>query len=149
MNTSADTLQSNLVCPCDTGLLYNDCCGQYHSGIQPAPDALALMRSRYTAVALGTTIPKLADYLVQTIHRNSPYYDPNLKRHRVFWQQYSQTTHCQGLTIIQYELGETTAWVHFKAQLLQRDKPTQLEEKSQFVKLNKRWLYLNGEFINP
>jgi SEC-C motif domain protein len=134
--------QHAAACPCDTGLPYEHCCSIYHTGKHHAPDALALMRSRYSGVALG-----LADYMVQTVHRNSPYYDANLKRHRAFWQQYSQTTQCQGLTIIGYDLGETTAWVHFTAQLLQQGQPTVLEEKSQFVKLNKRWLYLNGEFL--
>lgn len=49
-------------CLCDTGKLYDDCCGRWHSG-RPAPTALALMRSRYTAFAL-----EFGDYLLDTWH---------------------------------------------------------------------------------
>jgi SEC-C motif domain protein len=49
-------------CPCDERREYRACCGRCHSGIA-ATDAEALMRSRYSAFALG-----LADYLHQTWH---------------------------------------------------------------------------------
>ena len=55
-------------CPCGRttpkgqALSLADCCGLYHSG-QPAPDAESLMRSRYSAYALG-----LIDYLLATWH---------------------------------------------------------------------------------
>jgi SEC-C motif domain protein len=43
------------ICPCDTGKKYMQCCGQWHSTekYMQAPDALALMRSRYSAFVLG------------------------------------------------------------------------------------------------
>ena len=47
-------------CPCGTGRTYALCCGRYHTG-EAAPDAEALMRSRYSAYVLG-----LIDYLVAT-----------------------------------------------------------------------------------
>ena len=39
-------------CPCGSGSAFDDCCGPYLGGA-PAPTAVALMRSRYTAFALG------------------------------------------------------------------------------------------------
>jgi SEC-C motif domain protein len=129
-------------CLCDTGLTYGQCCGQYHTGKIPAPNALALMRSRYTAVALG-----LADYMINTLHRSSTYYDANLKRHRQFWQQYCANTRCLGLVIVGHQLGDTSAWVHFEAQLQHKGQPQLLAERSRFVKLNQRWLYVDGEFL--
>ena len=39
-------------CPCGSGRDLNDCCAPLHYG-RPAPTAEALMRSRYTAFALG------------------------------------------------------------------------------------------------
>ena len=48
-------------CPCGRGA-YAHCCGPLHAGA-PAADAEALMRSRYSAYALG-----LADYLLATWH---------------------------------------------------------------------------------
>ncbi|WP_455431978.1 YchJ family protein [Tessaracoccus defluvii] len=49
-------------CLCDTGKPYDNCCGRWHAG-RPAPTAVALMRSRYTAFALEN-----ADYLLATWH---------------------------------------------------------------------------------
>jgi SEC-C motif domain protein len=50
-------------CPCGGAARYRDCCGRWHAGAQQlqAPDAEALMRSRYTACVLG-----LHDYLRAT-----------------------------------------------------------------------------------
>jgi SEC-C motif-containing protein len=39
-------------CPCGGGPSYDECCGRIHAGA-PAPTAEALMRSRYTAFAMG------------------------------------------------------------------------------------------------
>ena len=49
-------------CPCGKPIEYAACCGKHHSGIN-APDPEALMRSRYSAYALG-----LEAYLLQTWH---------------------------------------------------------------------------------
>jgi len=40
------------ICPCGSGQDLANCCGQYHDGAA-APTAEALMRSRYSAYALG------------------------------------------------------------------------------------------------
>lgn len=47
-------------CPCGSGDSLADCCGRYHAGT-PAPSAETLMRSRYSAYALGRI-----DYLQAT-----------------------------------------------------------------------------------
>ncbi|GAB3943570.1 YchJ family protein [Corynebacterium tapiri] len=47
-------------CPCSTGLPFDECCQRYHEG-QPAPTALALMRSRFSAFAVRNE-----DYLLRT-----------------------------------------------------------------------------------
>lgn len=45
-------MDENKRCPCGTGLTYGECCGKYHAG-QAAPTAESLMRSRFTAFAIG------------------------------------------------------------------------------------------------
>src|SRR3990167_7362914 len=50
----------NPLCPCGSEHSLSECCGRYHAGT-PAPDAERLMRSRYSAYALG-----LIDYLLRT-----------------------------------------------------------------------------------
>lgn len=52
-------------CPCGSGLLLSECCGRYHNGVA-APDAVSLMRSRYSAFALG-----LEAYLLATWHAST------------------------------------------------------------------------------
>src|SRR5262245_54748185 len=48
-------------CPCGRGLPYGQCCGPLHAGA-PAPDAQALMRSRYCAYVLGDTAYVLSSW---------------------------------------------------------------------------------------
>lgn len=48
-------------CPCGSGQALAACCGPIIDGTVPAPDAQSLMRSRYSAYALG-----LVDYLRDT-----------------------------------------------------------------------------------
>ena len=50
-------------CPCSSGATYDTCCGPLHAGQKAAATAEQLMRSRYSAFALGLT-----DYLVETWH---------------------------------------------------------------------------------
>jgi SEC-C motif domain protein len=53
----------NSPCPCGSGRPFDDCCGPHLSGQTIPPTAEALMRSRYSAFAVGQ-----ADYLRATWH---------------------------------------------------------------------------------
>jgi SEC-C motif-containing protein len=57
-----ESLHRRLECPCGSGLLYAACCGRLHAG-RAAATAVELMRSRYSAFAVGD-----ADYLLATWH---------------------------------------------------------------------------------
>lgn len=48
------------MCPCGSGLPFEQCCKPYHQGT-PAPTAETLMRSRYSAFVVGD-----ANYLLDT-----------------------------------------------------------------------------------
>ena len=50
-------------CPCGTGLPYAGCCGRLHDGTATAGTAEQLMRSRYSAFAVGDPA-----YLLATWH---------------------------------------------------------------------------------
>jgi len=50
-------------CPCGTGLPYAECCGRLHEGTAAAATAEQLMRSRYSAFAVGDPA-----YLLATWH---------------------------------------------------------------------------------
>jgi SEC-C motif domain protein len=54
------------MCPCGLGVPYADCCGAFHAGRAAAPTAERLMRSRYSAFAVGD-----AGYLLRTWHSST------------------------------------------------------------------------------
>jgi SEC-C motif domain protein len=120
------------LCPCESGKHYQACCEPYHQG-QLAPNAEALMRSRYTAYALG-----LETYLLATWHPDTRpssldlTTEPPLK-----WI---------GLTVKQFEeTSPTTATVSFVARYKIHGKAERLTEVSQFVKTD-QWYYLTGDY---
>src|SRR6478672_12867613 len=49
-------------CPCSSGLSYDECCGPIHRGEHAAPTAEQLMRSRFSAFALGDVPYLLASW---------------------------------------------------------------------------------------
>lgn len=64
MTTTASTpLSDDARCPCLSGEIYGACCGRFHRGEATAPTAEALMRSRFSAFAVGD-----APYLLRTWH---------------------------------------------------------------------------------
>lgn len=57
-------------CPCGTGLVFGECCAPIQRGERPAPTAEALMRSRYTAFAVGDIDWLLASWHASTRPRS-------------------------------------------------------------------------------
>lgn len=119
-------------CPCSSGLNYSECCKPYHDGVKLPPTALALMRSRYSAYALGKS-----RYIIETTHPQSPYFESNQKKWEEGILQFCKTTQFLKLEIV--DSGED--WVHFIAHLKQAEN-FPLEEKSHFQKINGKWLYV-------
>jgi SEC-C motif domain protein len=125
-----------LSCPCGSGRPYAACCGRWHAGplhLQ-APDAGALMRSRYSAFVLG-----LADYLLATWHpRTRPAAlaldEPGLK-----WL---------GLQVKDHRpLDSDHAEVEFAARSKLGGRAHRLHERSRFVREDGRWFYLDGDLL--
>ena len=126
-------LMESKKCFCDTGLLFENCCGQYLENNQKAPTALALMRSRYSAYATHN-----ADYLLETTYISErKYYS---KEDILNW---ATTNEWLRLEIISFT--ETT--VAFKAYFLDENKQSQTHyEFSTFKQENNVWYYLEGKF---
>ena len=125
-------------CPCDSKKPYQKCCRSYHMG-EPAATALALMRSRYAAYALG-----LCDYIMLTTHRDNHAYMEDKVAWKSDLDRFCRSVSFDGLTIVQFEDGEETATVTFRAHLRADGKDVGFSEKSGFAKVDGRWLYKDG-----
>ncbi|CEA09530.1 hypothetical protein BN1051_02900 [Arthrobacter saudimassiliensis] len=118
-------------CPCLSGEDYPSCCGRFHAGA-PAPTAEALMRSRYSAFALGDS-----GYLLQTWHPDTRPrdldLDPDLQ-----WRRLDVLGTAAGGPL------DTEGTVHFKAYWRAPEGRGVQEENSRFLRLDGRWYYLDG-----
>jgi SEC-C motif-containing protein len=128
-------MSPNAPCPCGSGSKYKRCCRPLHRGAV-ADTPLTLMRSRYTAYALG-----LADYILQTTHPDGEHFREDTAALRDSVQAFSTSTQFLGLEIL--EAGEDH--VTFRARLEQGGRDATFVERSTFAKSNDRWAYLSGE----
>lgn len=126
-------------CPCGEKAAYGQCCKRYHLGF-PAENALKLMRSRYSAYALGN-----ADYIIATTHPDHVERGKPLSKWKSEIESFSKQSRFLSLKVQSFQDGEDTATVSFSAALEQNKRHTTLREKSLFKKVAGRWLYLSGE----
>ena len=96
------------------------------------------MRSRYSAFTL-----RLSEYIMDTTHPNNPDYADNNEVWNKHILEFSQNTRFLGLKISEFIDGESEAFVTFEAKL---DNGI-LKEKSCFLKVAGKWLYVDGEFL--
>jgi SEC-C motif-containing protein len=123
-------------CPCGTGLDYEECCGPFHRASAVAPTAERLMRSRYSAFALGR-----ADYLLSTWHSQT----------RPRRLDLPAGDHWLGLTVLATTGGgmlDAEGTVEFVARLEQdgpkgRSRASQ-REVSRFRREHSEWRYLDA-----
>jgi len=119
-------------CPCGSGAPYEACCRRWHEGPLRlnAPDAPALVRSRYTAYVFG-----LQDYLLDTWH---PRTRPS-----------SLAPQPPGLVWIGLELRRhaSTDAEHATVEFVARSKiggrADRMRVTSRFERVDGRWLYVD------
>ncbi|GAA1785272.1 YchJ family protein [Agromyces lapidis] len=119
-------------CPCLSGLTFGECCLRHLGGGSPAPTAVQLMRSRYTAFVVGD-----ADYLLATWHPStSPVeleLDPSIRWYR--------------LDILRTERGgplDRDGIVEFAALYRHEDERGEQREVSRFDRSDDGWRYLDA-----
>jgi len=124
------------VCPCGSGRAYADCCGRYHNG-GAAPDAEALMRSRYSAFVL-----KNETYLRASWHPDTCPGDLQV-------DDASGATSWLGLSVKRHRItGPDAAEVEFVARYRVGGGPAvRLHERSRFVRREGHWLYVDGDHL--
>jgi SEC-C motif-containing protein len=114
-------------------LAYADCCGRYidHWDARPAPDAEALMRSRYTAF-----VSENQEYLQATWHASQ----------RPSQLDFDAATKWLGLDVKQFQpTGDASAEVEFVARYRLAGRAVRLHERSRFVLEGGRWFYVDGD----
>ncbi len=129
-------------CPCNSQKPFTRCCQPLVEGGAPALTPAALMRSRYTAFCRGNI-----DYLIATHHpaRRQP-------GDRQTLQKSIDSTEWLGLLVLSAAPpgpAESVGFVEFAAFYKKHGELQQLHERSQFIKENGRWFYLQGEILPP
>jgi len=121
------------LCYCGSLQFFKNCCSPYINGVQKAPTALALMKSRYSAYAAHQ-----AEYLW-----NTTYICEQKNYSKTAILLWATANKWQQLEIINY--SENT--VEFKAYFLDHNNKNQIHhEFSTFKKENGSWFYLDGKF---
>ncbi len=123
-------------CPCGTKKEYSNCCGYYHQRKGIPLTAEQLMRSRYSAFVV-----KDEDYLIQTWHKSKSSNKSSLKLPDVEWIS---------LKVIKTENGmeeDLNGKVEFIAEYKANNKRGKLHEKSNFIKEDSKWFYVDGEIL--
>lgn len=121
-------------CPCGSGRRYATCCGRYLDGGEMAPDAEALMRSRYAAYVL-----ERKDYLLATWHASTCPSPADLDEDgpAVKWV---------GLEIRHSGNPDGDhAVVEFVARYKVNGRAHRMHETSRFVREAGRWFYVDGD----
>lgn len=117
-------------CPCGSGEAYGACCGPVLAG-EPAPTPERLMRSRYTAFAVGDVGHLMASWHSSTRPPRLTL-DPGLR-----WTGLSVLATSGGF-------GGSEGVVEFEARYVEDGRPGALHERSRFVREDGRWSYLRA-----
>jgi len=131
-------ISPNTQCPCGSSKKYKKCCKPFHEGSNPKT-AEQLMRSRFCAYSLSNV-----DYIIKTTHQNNQ--DYNLDT--ITWEK-DILNFCKYTDFVRLEIFETIegldeSYVSFKAILKQENIDTSFTEKSRFLKVDGKWLYIDG-----
>ncbi len=125
-------------CPCFSKATLDRCCGPFLSGKAFPDSATKLMRSRFSAYALGKV-----DYLIDTTAEAE-----RAGLDRAELEAYCRSIRCVGLKIISAEQGgpqDDAGTVKFHASLQVNGKRHLHVELSRFVREEGRWRYVDGD----
>ncbi len=133
---SDDSLPIGAACPCGLPAAYDDCCGRIHRADAPAVTAEALMRSRYSAFAVGDLA-----YLARSWH-------PDTRPRNIHDDPARRWT---GLTVLATSGGgmlDQEGTVEFEAHHTggSDDDPAAdhvVHERSTFSRVDGRWVYVD------
>ena len=120
-------------CPCGSGETYAGCCGRFHSGTAVAATAQLLMRSRYSAFAVGDTA-----YLHDT-------WDPASRPADIELDGAVTWTWLEIIDTVGGGPFDVDGVVEFRAHYRALRGHAVRHERSRFVKKAGRWVYVGGD----
>lgn len=124
--------RENAPCPCGSGEAFGGCCEPILRGA-PAPTAERLMRSRYTAFAVGD-----AAHLTATWH-------PRTRPDGVDLDPARTWTGLEVVVTVAGGADDAFGVVEFRAHWSEGRARGELHERSRFARVRGRWHYLDGE----
>lgn len=119
-------------CPCGSGQVTDGCCGPLLRGESQARTAQELMRSRYTAYALGDL-----DHVFRTWH-------PRTRPAELAPDEATQWTGLRVLDVMAGGPDDTDGVVEFEASFTDAAGKSVLRERSSFVRRGPRWVYVEA-----
>ena len=128
-------------CPCGSTQPYSACCEPFIKGTAKAPTAEKLMRSRYTAFAVGAL-----DHVEKT-HLPSTRKDLDMEGVR----SWATNSEWLGLEIRETDKGsetDTTGQVEFKCKFIFNGAEQTHHELSTFEKVDGEWFFVDGVMRN-
>jgi SEC-C motif-containing protein len=132
------TIAESERCPCLSGSVFGECCGPYHRGEALAPTAERLMRSRYSAFAVGD-----AEYLLASWHPSTRPASLELEE-GLRWFRLDILDRANG-GVLDAE-GTVEFRAHYRLAEPRPGEPRrgEVHERSRFVRENGRWFYVEA-----
>ncbi len=122
-------------CPCGTGTPYDACCGPLHRNERPAHGVEELMRSRYSAYAVGAV-----DHLFRTWH-------PRTRPEDVTPDEDLVWTGLEVLDVVETTAGDQVGVVEFRAHWTWQGRAGVIHERSRFEQRAGAWTYVDGDTL--
>lgn len=119
-------------CRCGSGRSHDDCCGPIIEGTRPAPTAEALMRSRFTAFALGDH-----EYLRRS-------WASGKRPPQVRTEPARRWTSLEIVELVDGRELASTGVVEFRAHYELDGVSGVVHERSNFARESGRWVYVDG-----
>lgn len=129
-------MQPTDACPCGSGEPFGRCCLPLHRGEGQAATAEQLMRSRYSAYAVGDL-----DYIWQTWH-------PRTRPAALTPDGGLAWTGLQIVDTVDGHEDDQSGEVEFRAHYRDGRRSGTLHERSRFAVRARRWFYVDGELFD-
>ncbi len=130
------------LCPCGSGLAFEACCENFLLEKAKPPTAQALMRSRYSAYAMGAV-----DYLFKT---SGPKVRKEFDAENT--KKWSESAEWPGIEILNEQGGgeaDESAILEFIAHYSVNGTTFDHHESATFAKKNGGWIFMDGKIYGP